>query len=217
VRDFIAQRNLQQIANFCSIGSAQEQALNCPLMTFTEPGNPLSVPLRASVGFENLNESVRSGVDFSAVYAVPVGAGAVTLNLNGNYVMHYQTDFGSGPVERAGDLLGSPKWRATASMAYERGRGSITAGARYTGDMRYDNTFVEGLHINDNTVPSLTYVDVSARYEATRGLELFGTIRNAFDKTPPYVPTAFSYPTNPVFYDMIGRTYRFGFRYRFGD
>jgi outer membrane receptor protein involved in Fe transport len=217
VKDVIAQRNLQQIANFCSLGSPQEQALNCPLLTFTDPGNSLSAPLRASAPFENLAEAVRSGIDLSTAYAFPVGAGAVSLNLNGNYVMHYQMDFGTGRVERAGDSLGSPKWRATASLAYERSRGSFTALARYTGDMLYDNTFIEGLHINDNTVPSMTYVDFSARYEATQSLELFGIVRNAFDKAPPYVPTAFSYPTNPVFYDMIGRTYRFGFRYRFGN
>jgi iron complex outermembrane recepter protein len=217
VNDLIAQRNLQQIANFCSLGTEQEQAFNCPLLTFSEAGDSFSSPIRASIPFLNLDEAVRSGVDLSAAYAFPAGPGVVSLNLSGNYVMHYQTDFGTGPVERAGDLLGSPKWRGTASLGYERGRGSLTMVTRYTSGMLYDNTFIEGLHINDNTVPAMTYFDFSARYNASKALEIFGTVRNAFDKAPPYVPTAFSYPTSPVFYDMIGRTYRFGFRYRFGE
>ena len=217
VQDVIVQRNLQQVANFCSLGTAAEQASNCPMLTFSDPGNSWSAPLRAMVPFENLSGAVRSGIDLVAGYALPVGDGALSFNLNGNYVMHYQTDFGTGPVERAGDLLGSPKWRGTASIGYERSRVSLTALARHTGAMLYDNTFVEGVHINDNSVPSMTYFDFSARYDASRNLELFGTVRNAFDREPPYVPTAFGYPTSPVFYDMIGRTYRFGFRYRFGE
>lgn len=217
VRNVILQRNLQQVANFCSLGSVAEQAANCPLLTFSDPGDSLSTPLRAAVPFENLSGAVRSGVDLVAAYALPVGAGALSFNVNGNSVIHYQTDFGAGPVERAGDLLGSPKWRGVASIGYERSRVALTALARYTGKMLYDNTFVEGVHINDNSVPSMTYFDFSARYDASTSLEIFGTVRNAFDRAPPYVPTAFGYPTSPVFYDMIGRTYRFGFRYRFGE
>jgi iron complex outermembrane recepter protein len=214
VRDIIAQRNLQQIANFCSMGTPEERAFHCSSFTFSTAGD---VPLRASTPYENLDSSRRAGVDFAADYGFEAASGRVSLGLSGNFVTHYQADFGVGAVERAGDLQGSPKLRAAFSLGYERLPVSVTAVARYTHSMLYDNTFVEGLHINDNTVPSTTYVDFSARYDASKSLQFFGAVRNAFDKTPPYVPTAFGYPTSPVFYDMIGRTYRVGFRYQFDD
>jgi len=217
VRDIIAQRNLQQIANFCSLGTLPERAFNCALLTFSDGDEATRVPLRARVPYENLASSRRAGVDFSAAYGFELGGGSVSLNLGGNYVMHYQADFGTGPVERAGDLQGSPKLRGTFSLGYERSPVAVTAAARHTHRMLYDNTYVEGLQINDNTVPSTTYVDLSARYAASSSLQFFGVIRNALDKAPPYVPTAFGYPTSPVFYDMIGRTYRVGFRYELGD
>lgn len=214
VENLIGQRNLQQMANYCADGTAAQRDFYCSLMTFAESPSG-SVPMRADATYENLNKSVRTGVDLAASYRSRVGAGTWALSLDANVVTRYQTGMGTGLIERAGDLLGSPKLRGTISLSYERRPWSLTAFARHVGDMRYDNTYVEGLHINENDVPAMTYVDFSARYDLNEKLQWFGFIRNAFDTSPPYVPTAFGYPTNSVFYDMIGRTYRVGLRYQF--
>ncbi|MEJ1962280.1 MAG: TonB-dependent receptor [Gammaproteobacteria bacterium] len=213
VRNVIAQRNLQQIANFCSGGTPQERQFYCSLFTFSEPGDTNSVPTHVYLPYENLSESIRSGVDFSAAYERRALDGLVSVKLDGNYLEHYQTDMGTGLVERAGDLQGSPRLRGTLALSYDRTKLSLTASARYIGAMRYDNTFVEGRDINDNSIPAIAFFDFSARYDTSPNLQLFGAVRNLFDKAPPYAPTSFGYPTNPVFYDVIGRTYRVGFRY----
>lgn len=213
VRNVIAQRNLQQVANFCSGGTPDERRFYCSLFTFSEPGDPDSVPTQVSVPYENLKGSVRSGVDFSAAYERRAFGGLVSVKLDGSHLMRYRTDMGTGFVERAGDLQGSPRLRGALALGYERTKLSLTASARYIGAMRYDNTFVEGLDINDNSIPALVFFDFSARHDIGPGFQLFGVVRNLFDKAPPYAPTSFGYPTSPVFYDVIGRTYRVGFRY----
>ncbi|MEJ0034771.1 MAG: TonB-dependent receptor [Gammaproteobacteria bacterium] len=213
VRNVIAQRNLQQVANFCDRGTPAERRFYCSLFTFSEPGDTSSIPTHVSVPYENLDASIRSGVDFSAAYEHRALGGLMSVKLDGNYFMHYEMDMGTGFVERAGDLQGSPRVRGTLALGYERAKFSLTGSARYIGPLRYDNTFVEGLDINDNSIPAIAFFDFSARHYTTENLQIFGTVRNLFDKAPPYAPTSFGYPTNPVFYDVIGRTYRVGFRY----
>jgi outer membrane receptor protein involved in Fe transport len=44
-----------------------------------------------------------------------------------------------------------------------------------------------------------------------RSWEIFASINNLTDKTPPIVPTG-DYPTNPAFFDQIGRAIRLGVR-----
>lgn len=68
--------------------------------------------------------------------------------------------------------------------------------------------------INDNDVDSVFYTTLSARYRlpmrTERSWELFATINNLFDEEPPLAPG--QYPTNPAFFDQIGRAFRVGAR-----
>jgi iron complex outermembrane receptor protein len=47
-----------------------------------------------------------------------------------------------------------------------------------------------------------------------RTLQFFATVNNLFDREPPFAPEL-QYPTNPTFFDQIGRSYRVGARYKF--
>jgi outer membrane receptor protein involved in Fe transport len=40
---------------------------------------------------------------------------------------------------------------------------------------------------------------------------VFATINNLFDQDPPVAPGG-QYPTNPAFFDHVGRQFRFGIR-----
>ena len=73
--------------------------------------------------------------------------------------------------------------------------------------------------INDNHIGAWTYVNVNASYDVwrdgDRNLQLFGVINNLFDKDPPVdAPSSFG-PTNNVLYDVVGRYYRVGVRFRY--
>ena len=55
-------------------------------------------------------------------------------------------------------------------------------------------------------------LDVPAFGDQT--VQVFAAINNLFDKEPPFAPEA-QYPTNPTYFDQIGRTYRVGARISF--
>jgi iron complex outermembrane receptor protein len=45
--------------------------------------------------------------------------------------------------------------------------------------------------------------------------ELFGVINNVFDKAPPIAPGGNGYPTNPVYFDTYGMSWKVGVRVSF--
>jgi outer membrane receptor protein involved in Fe transport len=47
-----------------------------------------------------------------------------------------------------------------------------------------------------------------------RTMQLFGSISNLANSEPPSVPGS-TYPSNPVYFDMIGRVYKVGVRFDF--
>ena len=48
--------------------------------------------------------------------------------------------------------------------------------------------------------------------EGARSLQVFGTLDNIFNRDPPVAPGGNGYPTNPVYFDTYGRTWRVGVR-----
>ena len=184
----------------------------------------------------NLEELRTSGVDFEADYRVDLG-GSNQLLLRGlaTYVDELTTVAFGDEIDRAGQTgvagsISAPKWSANAFATFINPRFTVTLQGRYidsgvvdalyTGpdDPAYDPTQVNS--IDDNTVPSRFYVNlfgtvkIGADPDSGRGFELFGRINNLFDKSPPIVPET-QFPTNPVYFDTIGRYYTIGARARF--
>ena len=69
--------------------------------------------------------------------------------------------------------------------------------------------------ISDNHVPSAFYVNLSASYDVTKNVTFFTNINNLFNKTPVIAPGGNGYPTNPVYFDTYGMTWKVGVRARF--
>lgn len=46
-------------------------------------------------------------------------------------------------------------------------------------------------------------------------VSVFATIDNLLDRSPPVAPGGNGYPTNPVYFDTYGMTWKLGFRARF--
>lgn len=210
----IAALSSQQIADFCTRG---DQAL-CDLI---QPStNPIAVYSVLSP-YMNFNEVQRAGVDTAISWRLPLASlserlpGALTMNLSGMYLIHNRENAGNGFIERAGQTNVSPKVLATSSFTYELASASVTAQLRYVGKGNFDNTYVEGVDINDNTVGSVTYLNLSGSYNFGDQLQLFAVVNNALDRDPAIVPNSFGLPTTAVYFDTVGRSYRLGFRYQF--
>jgi outer membrane receptor protein involved in Fe transport len=210
----IANLTSQQIADFCSAG---QQALCALIQPSTNPIAQFSV----LSPYLNFNVVERTGVDTAASYRLPLEnvfgslAGTVTMNFSGMYLMHNRENAGNGFVERAGQASVSPKVLATGTFTYDLASLSATAQLRYVGKSNFDNTYVEGIDINDNSVGSVTYLNLSGSYQFGDNLQVFGVVNNALDRAPAIAPNSFGLPTTAIYFDTVGRSYRVGFRYRF--
>jgi outer membrane receptor protein involved in Fe transport len=206
----IAALTSQQIADFCTAGQdefcARIQPSTNPIAAFT---------IRSP--FLNFTEVQRAGYDFALSWRVPVAAlpGTLSIGLNGTYMSHDRENAGNGFIERAGQSNIAPRVVAAGAVGYSLGKAFALAQIRHISSGKFDNSYVEGVNINDNTVASATYLNLSGAFGLTRDLQIFGVVNNALDRDPPIVPASFNLPTSAIYFDTVGRSYRLGMRYRF--
>jgi outer membrane receptor protein involved in Fe transport len=77
------------------------------------------------------------------------------------------------------------------------------------------------LTINDNHVGGIFYMDLNLTYSVPvpGDLSIYGEVTNLLDRAPPTTAAAFgrtgAVSLNPQLYDVIGRRYVLGVRYKF--
>jgi outer membrane receptor protein involved in Fe transport len=81
------------------------------------------------------------------------------------------------------------------------------------GDAGYSTTNPNS--INNNSVASATYLNVSGSYEINRHVQVFTAIDNLLNRSPPVAPGGNGYPTNPVYFDTYGLFWKIGIRAKF--
>jgi len=182
----------------------------------------------------NLEELRTSGIDIEADYRVGLGSGnEILLRVLATYVDELATVSFGEEIDRAGQTgiagsLSAPKWSGNAFITFINPGGSLTLQGRYIdsgvldalysepGDPGYAPTNQNS--IDDNSVPSRFYLNLSGTVrvgdDPDSGAELFFRVNNLLDKEPPIVPEL-QFPTNPVYFDTIGRYYTLGARLRF--
>jgi len=129
---------------------------------------------------------------------------------------------GNAAENRAGTVIATddPRLRGTLTVTWENGPVGFTWQQEFIGHGLYDNTYIEGVTMNDNTIGTYSSTDLTGRYKfgVDQQYEAFLTINNLFDKEPPYAPggsvTSF-FQTNVSLYDQQGRYYTTGLRFRF--
>jgi len=141
----------------------------------------------------------------------------------------------SGPAAPLGDFNPSPKWILNGTVTYDHGPFTGTLQGRYIGPGALNKTFIGPENpgydptlpnsINRNRVDSRFYLTLGLNYQLdfNSGVEvdLFGIVDNLLDTDPPIAPGSTgsvvqsSYPTNPAFFDTLGRRYRMGVRVRY--
>ena len=216
VKGAIASVTSAQVATFCNTGNAYY----CGLIVPNAPGSASAYTVNAN--YQNLNETKRAGLDILVSYRTPLdrfisGApGRLTLNFSGNYVLKYGDNIANaGYIERAGETVSTPRFTSTLTGTYDIGKASVTVQWRHIDSGVYNVTFVEGVNINDNTVDGADYINLSGSFDVTDKLQLYAVANNVFNKAPPIAPQNFGYPTINTWFDLIGRTYKMGVRYRF--
>jgi hypothetical protein len=153
----------------------------------------------------------------------PNAAGNLTVRALANYVRELVTSDGESTEDYAGLLgnttssnFGGPHWRGNLSENYSVGPWSYFLEQRFIGPGRYTDNFT----VNNNTIGSVFYLNGSIRYNMNAGgarVQIYAAANNLLNRAPPIVPGNFFEPaqTNPIFYDVIGRTFSIGTRVQF--
>lgn len=179
--------------------------------------------------FININKENASGVDLELAYNRELdflGGGPETVNLRvfGSWLDERSTVLPGAPAEEeAGDIrAGLPDKKITANLTYTNGPWTLFIQEQWMDGGVVDSRFVEGVDVDDNSVPSVAYTDLRLSYEFGVGegdLRVYGLVQNLFDRDPPVAPDFSSFSgvsqTNRGLYDILGRRFTLGGRLRF--
>ena len=206
----------QDVVNRCGGGDQQF----CAAITRNSAG------IITTVNTTQFNAQVlkTSGLDFEASFRLGLDAivsswrGEFELRTVATHVDHLITSTGGPEIDTAGQLSGNgtPKWRASTTLAYKNGPVSVRALFNYIGEGNYDNTYGP-LDINTNEFPAYTYLDLGAQYNIGDGAQIYAKVENVFDKDPPLISNntiTIASAAAQNYYDVLGRLYGLGVRYR---
>lgn len=198
--------------------------------------NTAGVPITVTGQSINLASTFTDGFDIEASYETPLsdwfdGAGG-NFSIRGlaNHVSKFLNNSGlpNSPVtETAGQNTGpTPLWHLLGVETYNNGKYNLTLTERYISAGVINKAWVQcttgcplptinNPTINNNQIDGAFYLDVGGSYDITDYLQAYFKVDNITDLDPPVAPTSsmFGNSTNPSLYDVIGRTYRIGFRF----
>lgn len=202
----------QQTVDRCVAG----EAIFCTLITRDGGGNItqiLGVPV-------NVNKQTVRGVDYELSFTQDIGPGQLRIRAMATNVLDEYTINNNVRDNSLGEEA-SRDWRWRVNVGYNWSRLSLTGTLRGFSDGVYDNTWRDGIEIDNNTIKGTNYVDLAGSYrilESDGGtLTGFFKVENLFDRDPELVAgaTIASLQTNTQLYDAVGRSLRLGFRYEF--
>jgi iron complex outermembrane recepter protein len=223
----------QAIVNNCLPGGVYSGNEYCSLISFANNDTRLGQITRVQGTTANVATFRTRGLDVQATYNRALPVGQLTLNLGATRAFEYWTStdvsalFPNG-INRAGQTgagfggpAGLPSWLFNLYANYRLERLSVNAQVRHLTENHqnkgfigpdwagYSPTLVNS--INDNIVPSRTYVNLGASYNFGNSdrREVYFNVDNVFDRDPP-APA-----NNNAYYDLMGRTWRVGLRYSF--
>lgn len=191
-----------------------------PMRTRDANGQLQDVPLLN----QNIAKITSSGVDFRVDYNHSLGNnGDLAYFLAGTYLIDNKTTSSPvlNPVDCAGYVAGgscgsaNPTWRFTQRATWSYEQLQLSLRHRFIGsskDGRIAAAISSGAPAPLLAVPStpnVHYFDVSAFYDITENITVFGTIDNLFDRKPPLQIV------DRQTFDAIGTRLTAGFKVRF--
>ena len=238
IRDAISTLNAASVLSLCQQGNT----VYCAQITRLPAGNPTVNGLTAigsiAVFPVNVARQISRGMDFEASYRRPFADGTISLRgLATRFLKNYTNDGVTLPTETVGTngtngtLRNSlPKWRYLASIGYDRDPVAISFTARGFSAGVLNTSYIEcttgcpvstpaHMTVNNNQVPGATYFDGNFTLKLAHGIETFLAVDNIANKDPAQVAFgtaigAAPLSVNPLLYDVLGRTFRAGVRFK---
>jgi iron complex outermembrane recepter protein len=229
IDDAISTVNAAALVNQCFLGNTAF----CSQIT----RNASNVITAVAVLPVNVAAQIARGLDFESSYRQPLPSGNVSLRL---LATRFLKNYSNDGITPATDTVGTnstngtlrnslPKWRYLASIGYDRDPVAVTFTARGFSAGVYNTSYLQctsscptstaaNMTINDNHLPGAIYFDTNVTVKLPRNIEAFLAIDNLANKDPAQVAFGTSIgaaplSVNPLLYDVLGRTFRLGFRF----
>jgi iron complex outermembrane recepter protein len=188
------------------------------------------------INYENSAQTTVQGLDMDLKHRMDFGANRLTLTGTWTHLFKWLREEKDGTkYEYAGthgncdvtNCIGTPKDRLNIGASWETGPWRLALTANYRGSMTNklfkDDTSCASFYADGSDAPggcklaSFTTVDLGARWKFTDKTEIFGSIRNLFDRKPPLDPLTYGAAGyNPLdYWGAIGRFYTVGLRHQF--
>jgi iron complex outermembrane recepter protein len=217
----ISTLSAQQIVDLCNAGNQE-------LCSQTLLNSPIANTNFVRVQAFNLASLANKGFDIELGYRANNGLSIRALATHTISFLTTSGVIGTIPTQGAGVNLGStPNWKALAIESWDTEKFSLSVTERWFSDGVYSNEWIECqtncpnatvTHptINDNRMKGETYVDVGGSYNIGNDSSIYFKVDNALNQDPAPAPqTNVGYGANPFLYDVLGRMYRIGVRYKF--
>ena len=225
--DFEASLNRWRIQETDRITFLQAQvAVSNPTVfagTVTRSVNPdgTTGPITSiQTGYVNFGELVSSGVDLDLAYRIHTGWGVLTPSLAITAVDKFEAALQPDTplIDRLGRATSSdawsPRWKGTASLAWQSGPWHASAAARYVGRyLDYQPPTIAHYLGNFAIADASMSADLAAVFPSTKGvtreLSLAVSVINLFNRQPDYSNfLGGTYGYDPQEYDPLGRLIR---------
>ncbi len=170
----------------------------------------------------NLGHTDARTFDLDAHYSHQTeGYGRYTLNLGVNYLQRLDREMVAGmPLLHYAGYDSQPRWSALLGLEWNYRDWTTTANLRYTGHYRYGD-YADSYEVCPDylqqggkcNTPAFTLLDLNLAYDGIPNVTLAFNVHNALDHQPVYYGapgTAY----NPMYDDVIGRSYLFSVTYR---
>ena len=227
INDVIQALGAQQLVNYCQQGVTQL----CGAFFLDGPGGLGNF---VNVQPFNLASIKTEGLDIEASYQLrqPLGLkGNFTVRGLATHVINFVTDLGlprTVPIDSAGVNSGAtPSWKWLTTQTYAQDEFSLFLQQRWFPDGVFGSQYVvcqtncpasdaNAPTIDYNTMKGAFYFDIGGTYNFSDGLSTYFKVDNLFDRDPtPSPQTNTGVDINPQLYDIIGRVFRVGVRFKF--
>lgn len=226
IQDAITAVGAQQIIDMCYGFNRPQNAAACQSIVKAAGATNLVNATIFTSGINAQNVAVE-GIDYEASYRTNLSdiseslPGALNLRLLVSQRLKDETNL---PGDSAPPTLGtfaSLRWRGLMTATYAVGPSRTTLTTRYLGAGKITNqpeTSRTGIPAAFNHVDPVWYFELAQNYDISIGgkkVTIFGAVENLFDRQPEPIPSSGTSFGTSAPYDLIGRSYRLGFRFKF--
>ncbi|MBC9031169.1 TonB-dependent receptor [Sphingomonas sp. JC676] len=226
IKDAITAVGAQQIIDMCYGFNRPVNPAACSSIVLAPGATNLVNATIYTSGINAQNVAVE-GIDYEASYRANLSdisgslPGAINLRVLVSQRLKDETNL---PGDSAPPTLGtfaSLKWRGLMTASYAVGPSRTTLTTRYLGSGKITNqpeTSRTGIPEAFNHVDPVWYFELAENYDINVGGEkvtVFGVVENLFDRKPEPIPSSGTSFGTSAPYDLLGRSYRLGFRFKF--